>query len=224
MNGGHMRIVLLCATLLVVTAWSVPGLCDVRLLAKPSLDNGTSLEETLATRRSIRDYSREPLTLKDVTQLLWAAQGVTGDEGKRTAPSAGALYPLTIYVVVGNVKGLSSGVYRYQARKHALTKVKGADWRKKLAVATHAQRWVKEAPVSFVIAVNYGRMKLYDRRGIMYADMEQGHAAQNLLLQATALGLGAVPVGSVGNNKVAEILSLPGELTAQYVIPVGHPK
>ncbi len=193
-------------------------------LAKPALSSEVSLEEALAARRSVRDFSGEALSVKAVAQLMWAAQGITGEGGKRTAPSAGALYPLSVYLVAGNVKGLSKGVYRYQPRGHSLVKVKGADWRAKLASAAGGQEWIKIAPASIVIAVNYHRMDLYHPRGRMYADMEQGHAAQNLLLQAAALGLGAVPVGAVKEGALSKLLDLPSEFSAEYIIPVGHPK
>ncbi len=197
---------------------------EERPLAKPALKGEVSLEEALARRRSVRDFSARPLQVSQVAQLLWAAQGITGDGGKRAAPSAGALYPLSVYLVVGDVKGLSAGVYRYRPVEHALVKIKGADHRAALSRACGGQRWVGQAPASFVFAVNYGRMALYHERGRMFADMEMGHAAQNLLLQASALGLGAVPVGSVQHAEAEKILDLPAELTAQYVVPVGVPK
>lgn len=193
-------------------------------LAKPTLKGRVSLEEVLASRRSVREFSKEPLDVREVAQLFWAAQGVTGQEGKRTAPSAGALYPLSIFLVAGKVDGLSPGVYRYKPKDHAVVKIKGADWRDKLMQAAGGQRWVGAAPATFVIAVNYERMNRYHERGKMYADMEQGHAVQNILLQAAALGLGAVPVGAVSEEKLAKVLDLPADITAEYLIPVGHPK
>jgi SagB-type dehydrogenase family enzyme len=131
---------------------------------------------------------------------------------------------LVVYLVAGRVEGLSPGVYRYRPKGHSLVKVKGADHRAKLAQAAGGQRFVGDAPAAFVIAVNYDRMDLYHQRGRMYADMEQGHAAQNILLQATALGLAAVPVGAVKEERLAKVLDLPDEFTAEYLIPVGHPK
>lgn len=212
---------LACAVLVLVS--QAASSAD-RPLTKPTLKGGVSLEEALAARRSVRKFSGKSLEVKEIAQLLWAAQGITSEKGKRTAPSAGALYPLIVYLVAAEVKGLSPGVYRYKPREHALVKIKGADQREKLAQAAGGQRFVSDAPVSFVIAVNYGRMDLYHRRGRMYADMEQGHVAQNILLQATALGLGAVPVGAISEGKLAKVLDLPADFTAEYLIPIGHPK
>ena len=195
-----------------------------RPLAKPTLKGEVSIEEALARRRSVRKFSDKSLKVKEIAQLLWAAQGITSDKGKRTAPSAGALYPLSVYLVAGNVEGLSPGVYRYRPKGHAIVKVKGADQRAKLKKAAGGQHWVGDAPATFVIAVNYGRMDRYHQRGKMYADMEQGHAVQNILLQATALGLGAVPVGAVNEAGLSKVLDLPAEFTAEYLVSVGHPK
>jgi SagB-type dehydrogenase family enzyme len=223
MSGGMKTLGIVFLVVACLLLISPAGYADERPLAKPALKGEVSLEEALAKRRSVRKFDDEPLDVRQIAQLLWAAQGITGKRSKRTSPSAGALYPLTIYLVVGKVKGLPPGVYRYKPVKHALVKVKGADHRAKLARAAGGQRWVSEAPVSFVIAVNYGRMDLYHARGKMYADMEMGHAAQNILLQATALGLGAVPVGAVRAATASKVLDLPAELIAEYVIPVGKP-
>lgn len=193
-------------------------------LSKPAVTGRMSLEEALASRRSTREFTSEPVNAKDIAQLFWAAQGVIGSRGKRTAPSAGALYPLSLFLVAGNVKGLSSGVYLYKPGKHEIVKIKGGDLRRKLAAAAGGQRCVVAAPVSFVVAVNYHRMDLYDRNGKRFADMEVGHAAQNLLLEAVALGLGAVPVGIADETKAGKVIDAPGEFSATYIIPVGHPK
>lgn len=222
--SGRMKVFGLAFLTFALIALAAPvGDAADRPLAKPALKGEVSLEEALAKRRSVRKFDDEPLDVRQIAQLLWAAQGITGKGGKRTAPSAGALYPLTLYLVVGKVEGLSPGIYRYKPVKHALVKVKGADQRAKLAQAAGGQRWVRDAPVSFVIAVNYGRMDLYHARGKMYADMELGHAAQNILLQAQVLGLGAVPVGAVREAAAGKVLDLPAELIAEYIIPVGKP-
>ncbi len=213
----------LLVCLAVASLSSTASFADM-LLAKPTLKGEVSIEEALARRRSVRKFSDKSLKVKEIAQLLWAAQGITSDKGKRTAPSAGALYPLSIYLVAGDVDGLSPGVYRYRPKAHAIVKIKGADQRAKLTRAAGGQRWVGDAPATIVIAVNYGRMDHYHQRGKMYADMEQGHAAQNILLQATALGLGAVPVGAVSEAGLAKVLDLPAEFTAEYLVSVGHPK
>jgi SagB-type dehydrogenase family enzyme len=219
-----MRIYPALLVCLAVASLSQTASSAERPLAKPTLKGEVSVEEALASRRSVREFSNKPLKVAEIAQLLWAAQGITGDKGKRTAPSAGALYPLSIYLVAGDVEGLSPGVYRYRPRGHAIVKVKGADQRARLKEAAGGQRWVGDAPATVVIAVNYDRTDLYHQRGKMYADIEQGHAAQNILLQATALGLGAVPVGAVNDGKLAKALDLSAEFTAGYLISIGHPK
>jgi SagB-type dehydrogenase family enzyme len=211
------------AGLVAVFLCQSDGFCASRKLAKPAIKGSISLEEALAKRKSVRSFLDKPLDIKQIAQLVWAAQGVTHDEGKRTAPSAGALYPLMMYVVAGDVNGLSQGVYRYNPEQHALTKVKGGDQRASLAKAARGQQSVASAPASFVVAVNYERMARYEKRGKMFADIEQGHAVQNLLLQAVSLGLGAVPVGAVSEGDVDKLLDLPSEFSAGYIIPVGFP-
>lgn len=181
------------------------------------------VEEALEQRRSIREFSRDGLELEDVSQLLWAAQGVTGRRGYRAAPSAGALYPLEIYVVAGDVAGLSPGVYRYRPDKHDLVLVADGDRRKPLASAALDQGWVRRAPAVLVIAGVYERtMAKYGERGRRYVHMEVGHAAQNVYLQATARGLGTVMVGAFDDDEVREVLGLPADHEPLGIMPVGH--
>jgi SagB-type dehydrogenase family enzyme len=181
------------------------------------------VEEALEQRRSIREFSRDGLELEDVSQLLWAAQGVTGRRGYRAAPSAGALYPLEIYVVAGDVAGLSPGVYRYRPEKHDLVLITDGDRRKPLASAALDQGWVRRAPAVLVIAAVYERtMAKYGERGRRYVHMEVGHAAQNVYLQATARGLGTVMVGAFDDDEVREVLGLPADHEPLGIMPVGH--
>lgn len=183
-----------------------------------------SLEQAIQDRRSVRTYADGPLLLKDVGQLLWAAQGITSETGARAAPSAGGTYPLEVYVVVGDVTGLEPGVYRYLPDRHALARVVDGDMRASLAEASLDQGWVRDAAIDIVIAADYLRTtERYGERGVRYVHMEAGHAAQNIYLQATALGLGTVTVGAFSDEKVAEILQLPEEYAALYVLPVGSP-
>ena len=193
-------------------------------LPRPEIVGKVSVEEALAKRRSVRSYTVEVLSKGDVSQLLWSAQGITDQSGKRAAPSAGALYPLTIYLVAGKVAGLAPGIYRYVPAGHALEKVSSGDVRAALSRAALGQSWVRAAPAVFAFAVNYGRMSRYGERGRMYADMEVGHAAENLALQAVALSLGSVPVGALREKAAAEILKLPENQTMVYLLPVGKPK
>ena len=191
-------------------------------LTQPNLKGKLSLEEVLSKRRSIRDYKNEEISFEDFSQLLWSLQGITDRlNGLRTAPSAGALYPLEIYAVVGNVKGLKAGVYKYFPFSHSIKKVLDGDKRKDLANSALGQESIIEGAVSFVITAVYSRTtKKYSQRGERYVIMEVGHAAQNLLLQATALDLGAVPIGAFYDNKVKSVLKL-NEEEPLYIIPVG---
>jgi len=192
-------------------------------LPEPRHDSGVSIEETLLKRRSVRDYTGEPLTLQEVSQLLWAAQGATGPRGFRTAPSAGATYPLETYVVVGDVGNLTEGVYRYESAEHKLVKVLDGDWRAQLAGAALGQSCIKEGAISIVFTAIYERTtRRYGDRGIRYVHMEVGHAAQNVYLQAVALRLGTVVIGAFRDDQVREILKLPQNEQPLYIMPVGR--
>lgn len=192
-------------------------------LPDPRYDSDVSLEQSLLQRRSVRIYTNEPLTLWEVSQLLWAAQGVTNTSGFRTAPSAGALYPLELYVVAGNIRDLDAGVYRYEPDGHRLIRIRKGDIRDELAQAALGQNWVKEGAVVFVLTALYERTTgKYGERGIRYVHIEVGHAAQNLCLQATAINLGAVTVGAFYDKRVAGLLNLPNDEQPLYIIPVGR--
>ena len=191
-------------------------------LPKPRYDSEVSLELSLLHRRSVRSYAEQALTLQEVSQLLWAVQGIIDPGGPRTAPSAGALYPLEVYVVVGDVQILSPGVYRYEPDGHQLVKTIDGDKRADLASAALGQGCVKEGAVAFVFTGVYERTTgKYGDRGIRYVHLEVGHAAQNLCLQATAMGLGAVPVGAFSDEQVTRLLNLPEGEQPLYIIPVG---
>jgi SagB-type dehydrogenase family enzyme len=191
-------------------------------LPPPPAAGAMSLEEALAQRRSVREFVPGALTLEEVSRLAWAAQGVTRP-GHRTAPSAGATYPLEIYLVAGDVKDLSAGVYRYRPGQHRLEAVSDGDIRRQLADAAVEQKWVGDSAMVAVIAAVFERTTArYGRRGERYVHMEAGHAAENLLLQATALGLGATPVGAFHDAEVSRLLHLPSGEKPLYLIPVGR--
>ncbi|MBS7622284.1 SagB/ThcOx family dehydrogenase [Candidatus Bathyarchaeota archaeon] len=195
----------------------------VTALMQPRRSSDTSLEEALMNRRSARSYVDGALTLEELSQLLWAAQGLTSPQGLRTAPSAGGLYPLEVYVVVGRVEGLSRGVYRYLPSTHSILRIQDGDRRVELARASLDQSWVKEAAVDIIIAAAYERTTVkYGERGVRYVHLEVGHAAQNLCLQATALRLGAVTVGAFDDDEVSMVVGLPQDEKPLYVIPVGR--
>jgi len=192
-------------------------------LPEPRHDSDVSVEQSMLSRRSVRSYTTEPLTLQDVSQLLWAAQGITDSLGRRTAPSAGALYPLEIYAVAGNIRDLSPGVYKYDPGKHQLEKVMDGDIRLELSAAALAQGSVKNGAIAFVFTAVYERTTVkYGERGERYVHIEVGHAAQNLCLQATAMGFGVVTVGAFDDEKVAEVLNLPEDEKPLYILPVGR--
>jgi SagB-type dehydrogenase family enzyme len=192
-------------------------------LPEPRYDSDVSIEQSLLQRRSIRSYTGEPLTLQELAQFLWAAQGITDPRGFRTTPSAGALYPLELYVVVGDVQDLTPGVYRYEPPEHQLVRTMAGDARVELADAALAQGCIKEGAITIVLTAVYERTtRKYGDRGIRYVHMEAGHAAQNLCLQATALNLGAVTIGAFYDEEVAELLHLPEDERPLYMIPVGR--
>ena len=198
---------------------------EVIRLPEPKYDGKVSVEASLRKRRSVREYLADPLTLTEVSQLLWAAQGITGQEGKRTAPSAGALYPLEVYVVAARVQNLLPGVYKYLPRTHELSKVADGDLRGSLSTAALDQDCVKEAAIDIVLAAVYERTtKKYGQRGIKYVHMEAGHAAQNVFLQAVALNLGAAVVGAFQDDQVKRVIGLSKEEQPLYIMPVGRPR
>ena len=184
--------------------WSSVPVEEIRIsLSEPRYDSDVSIEEALLNRRSVRQFSSEPLTLEEVSQLVWAAQGITDPRGLRTAPSAGALYPLELYVVVGNIEDLTEGVYRYSPQEHELEKVLDGDLRADLSEAAMGQASVRGAAVDIVITAVYERTTVqYGDRGIRYVHLEAGHAAQNLCLQATAMDLGIVTAGAFSDDQV----------------------
>lgn len=197
---------------------------EIIKLPEPRYDSETSIEEALLKRRSIRTYKNESLTIAEVSQLLWASQGITDLEmGFRTAPSAGALYPLELYVVIGNVQGIPKGVYKYNPYKHELVKVKDGDVRVELAVASLGQTWVRDGAIVIVFSAIYERTtEKYGDRGIRYVHMEVGHAAQNVYLQAVSLNLGTVVVGAFRDDSVREILNMSDKEHPLYIMPVGR--
>jgi SagB-type dehydrogenase family enzyme len=205
------------------TGLSMAQSSDPIALPEPAESGERSLEQVLQQRRSEREYKDDALELTLVGQLLWAAQGITHGFGMRTAPSAGALYPLELYVVAGNVNGLAPGLYHYHPRGHKLTAVRQGDMRSALSRAALGQSWVKEAAAVVVFTAQYERTTVkYGQRGVRYVHIEVGHAAQNLFLQAMALDLGTVVVGAFEDEAVADVLQLPEEFKPLLLMPVGE--
>jgi SagB-type dehydrogenase family enzyme len=192
-------------------------------LPAPELDGALTLERSLDQRRSIRTFEDGPLGLSDLGQLLWAAQGVTDRRGYRTAPSAGALYPLEVFAVVASVEALRPGVYRYDPRDHALHMTASGDRRRQLQAAALDQSAVGSAPAVLVITGVYARTAAkYGSRAQRYVHMEAGHASQNVYLQSTALGLATVLIGAFDDRRVQEVLELPSDHEPLGLMPVGR--
>jgi SagB-type dehydrogenase family enzyme len=201
---------------------TVSGEAEIIKLPQPYVDGKVSIEETLLLRRSVRDYKDMPLALNEISQLLWAAQGITNPFGFRTAPSAGALYPLEIYLVAGNVKNLSQGVYKYKPKSHTLINVIKGDKRSELSAAALGQSCVKKGTAVIVLAAVYERtMKKYGQRGIRYVHIEVGHASQNIYLQAVSLKLGTVVIGAFDDGKVKKVLHMQNAEQPLAIMPIG---
>ena len=195
-------------------------------LPKPRLDGSVSVEKAIKARRTVRSFSPRQLTPEQVSQLLWAAQGITQDGGfKRASPSAGALYPMDVFVVVGHeaVRSAAPGIYHYEPRPHATSLLAEGDHRDELARAALSQLWMAKAPLNVVICAQYDRITpKYGPRGERYAAMEAGHIAQNIFLQACALGLDAGIVGAFTDVEVKRVLKLDAAMEPHLLMPVGY--
>ncbi len=187
-------------------------------LPEPRYQGTVSLEETLYRRRSVREFSGEPLSWEEISQLLWAAQGITSPDGRRTAPSAGARYPLELYLLTAD------GFYHYDPEEHSLRMLRSGDLRREVYDVSLEQESILQAPATLVFSAVFQRTE--QRYGVQrtprYIHMEVGHAAQNVLLQAVALGLGAVPVGAFHDDRLHDALGLPDDHQPLYLIPVGR--
>ena len=224
---------------------------DVVLLPQPDTQGRMTVEQALFNRRSRRNFADQPLTLPQLSQLLWAAQGRTHPLGYRTAPSAGALYPIQLYVVVANVLDLEPGVYRYELGQHTLKlgaglkasphgprpkfyyaydmaphqliRIRSGQFADDLQQACLDQELIGQAPASIVIAGDYSvTAKKYGQRAERYVHIEVGHIGQNIYLQAESLGLGTCAVGAFEDKQVKALLGIREE--PLYVMPVGTPQ
>lgn len=191
---------------------------DLIDLPFPAKDSRFSLEKALNQRRSYTTYQDQPITLADLSQLLWAAQGITADWGGRTVPSAKSIYPLTVFAIVNQVTGLDQGLYKYIPGNlqpaHQLFTLYRADLRSVLLENTN-QYSLQHAPLILIITTNTDKTEAY---------LEAGHTAQNLYLQATGLGLGMAEINNLEKDILKEILEIPQEETIIYLIPLGFPK
>ncbi len=223
-----MRILLLSLPLVVLAGDGASGGdagSTVVPLPGPRRDGEVAVEAALEQRRSVREYADGPLALAEVAQVLWAAQGVTDPGGHRTAPSAGALYPLEVYLVAGQVTDLPAGVYRYRPGGHDLLRVATGDVRPALSAAALGQDWLADAPAIVAITGVFARTaRKYGPRAERYVYQEAGHTGQNVALQAVADGLASVVVGAFRDAQVQQVLSLPDDHEPLALMPLGRPR
>lgn len=212
---------ILAFLIILALAGGVAMAAKIIELPKPKILGKVSLEESIFRRRSERSYDKDKdLTLEQLSQILWAAQGITDTTfGFRAAPSAGALYPLHIYVAK------KDGVFRYIPDGHKLVQISDKDVRPSLNRASLGQSFVREAPVDIIISGNFAITQAkYGARAFRYVCMEIGHVAENIHLQAVALGLGTVPIGAFWDDVVKKNLDLPDNQDPLYIIPIGYIK
>lgn len=194
-------------------------------LPEPRKSGGMSLAQALNERRSVRAYAETPLALADVAQLLWSAAGITSPEGYRTTPSAGATFPLETYLLVGAVDGLAAGVYRYDPATHGLTQTAAGDVRAELAAACMNQECVAACAAAILFGAVFERTTAkYGDMGRGFVLIEAGHAAENVSLQAVALGLGAVAIGALDGDRLPSLAGLGDNEKAIYMMVFGQPK
>lgn len=214
-----LKFLFVLSFLLSLSVFSYADEMMIKLPA-PKQKGNISLEETIEKRRSERSLSGKELTLEQVGQLLWSCQGIT-DKGRgfRSAPSAGATYPLEVYLVSPD------GLFHYIPETHSIERIKSEDLREELSIACLGQRFVKDAAIDIIMCADFKRTTgRYRKRGENYVYIEVGHAAENVNLQAVALGLGSVPVGAFSDGAVKKLLDLPEDIVPIYVIPVGYVK
>jgi len=194
-------------------------------LPSPSQKGSMSLEEAIARRRSVRRFTSEPISQSQLSQILWAAQGISDTSWRyRTVPSAGVTYPLEVFVVCGSnsIKKMGDGIYHYDIDSHSLSLHHNEDVRLELARAALDQEFIYQAPVDIVICAVYERTTLgYGSRGERYIHIEVGHAGQNIYLQAEALGLATVAIGAFNDEQVRQVLRLDKQYKPLYIMPIG---
>ncbi|HPA46447.1 MAG TPA: SagB/ThcOx family dehydrogenase [bacterium] len=216
----------LCFVVIVLSCFCFAALASEKTevekikLPEPRADGAMSLEKALWERRSIRSFSSKPAEWEQVGQLLWAAQGINRPGTKfRTAPSAGATYPLEIYAV------LPSGIYRYLPEEHAVERIVAGDTRAALSAAGLRQGSIQQAACVVVICAVFERTsEKYSDRGTRFVYLEAGHVAQNVLLQAVALGMGGVPIGAMVDEEAQKVLGVPPEQKVVYIVATGFPQ
>ncbi|MCX5874415.1 MAG: SagB/ThcOx family dehydrogenase [Deltaproteobacteria bacterium] len=226
-----VKYVVFCAvTLILLMSFkeAVFSANDIKL-PKPAFTGKMSVESAMLKKKSVRHFSKDPLTLEQVSQLLWAANGalpvdaISGATVK-TLPSAGGIYPLEIFLLTGSdtVKGLPAGIFQYYAISNSLVQISQGDGRLALAQAALSQLWIASAPAVVVIAASFNKMTAkYGNQGIKYVFMESGSSNQNLFLQAEALGLRIGTVGAFEEGSVSSAIKIPAGVTPLFIVPVG---
>ena len=202
------------------------------ILPSPITDGAVSVESAMAKRRSQRNYIDKSISAEQLSQILWAAYGVTEltpdrpsvKGGFRTAPSAGALYPFEIYAIVSKVNGIEAGAYRYDPIEHKIIRTIDKDIREEFSAAAVGSVFIKDAPVILFYSAIFSRMtvKYGDRGRERYVCMDLGHSAQNVYLQAEALNLGTCAIGAFSDNRISRLMQLAEDEEPLYIMPVGH--
>jgi SagB-type dehydrogenase family enzyme len=198
-------------------------------LPAPELMGKMTFQEVLKKRKSIRSFSTKPLNLKQLSYVLWASTGIQRKQGNyefRTAPSAGALYPIETYLVVNNVEDLEKGVYHYSIKNHLLQQLRLGDFSKDVTLAALEQSMCMQAAVVFIWTAIFFRSKWkYKQRAYRYVYLDAGHIAQNLALSSTSIGLGSCQIGALFDDELNRIINVDGqEESAIYMSVVGYPK
>ena len=195
-------------------------------LPPPNRKGVMSVEEAISRRRSVRKYKAGPLSLTQLSQVLWSAQGITRGSS-RSAPSAGATYPLEVFVLAGQqgVEGVREGVYHYDVERHSLSLHREGDLRGRLAAAALEEESIAVASVDIIICAIYNRTsRRYGKRGERYVHIEVGHVGENIHLQAEALGLATVAIGAFQDEEVRRVLDVREEIKPLYIMPLGKPR
>lgn len=225
---GHLFLLILLLVYLPGQSLAKGKKMEKIKLVAPNLKGNVSLEEAVKKRRSRRSFKNKSLTVQQLSQILWSAQGISGSGGfKRTVPSAGALYPIELYVILGEKTNgdYPAGIYLYTPKEHTILKTIDGDLRKQLSMAALGQSFIAEAPLVLVIVANYSKTtNTYGKRGVRYVDMEAGHLGQNVHLQAEALGLGTCMVGAFNDENVTKVIGVPKDLVPIYIMPIGYPR
>lgn len=217
----QLLIILICLNNTIINAQFMSG--KIIKLPDPTYNSKISIEKALKERRSTRTFRDIPLSISELSQLLWAGQGINDNINKfRTYPSAGALYPLELYVIINKVQNLEKGFYYYDPYKHAVIKIFEKNILPELTKAALNQEFIKESAIVFIYTANKSKTtSRYGERGLRYIFMEAGHAAQNIYLQAVTYNIGLVVIGAFKDNEVKQILNLKDDEIPLYIIPAG---